>query len=59
MGEITLTSSRTGKTEYTITFPFDIEAGSVVSISTGSGMVYVGFTNNHANTLNALVSTLK
>ena len=59
MGEITVSSSRTGKTEYAITFPFDIEARSVVSISTGSGLIHVGFTNNHTDTLNTLVSTLK
>ena len=59
MGEISVSSSRVGKTEYTITFPFDIEAGSVISISTAAGMIHVGFTNNHATTLNALVNTLK
>lgn len=59
MGEISVSSSRVGKTEYTIIFPFDIEAGSVISISTGTGMIYVGFTNNHTTTLNALVNALK
>lgn len=60
MGEISVSSSRVGKTEYTITFPFDIEAGSVISISAGTGReIYVGFTHNHATTLNALVNALK